>query len=138
MEDGDQTKKESENKTSKDPNYPYGKVLLSLEIFPEKLAQGCKVGKGREEPNINPYLPPPVGRMKFSWNPYTLIVIYFLIFLYQTNKCLIFLVSIHSSTLEKKNMHFLLLYTMHCLFNICCTLHYPTSYRRGRQSFQLY
>jgi hypothetical protein len=39
-----------------------------------KMAEACKVGKGRSEPNINPYLPSPVGRMQWSWNPYTLIV----------------------------------------------------------------
>jgi len=49
-------------------------VQLSLEIFPIKLAQENKVGKGREEPNVNPYLPPPVGRVQLTWNPYTLIV----------------------------------------------------------------
>ena len=31
------------------------------------------VGKGRDEPNMNPYLPPPVGRVKFSWNPFTML-----------------------------------------------------------------
>jgi hypothetical protein len=43
-----------------------------------KIAETCKVGKGREDPNKDPYLPPPIGRMQFSWNPYTLIVKYFL------------------------------------------------------------
>jgi hypothetical protein len=26
------------------------------------------VGTGRSEPNQDPFLPPPVGRIKFSWN----------------------------------------------------------------------
>lgn len=72
-----------DNRNMKDPNYPFGRVLVSLEVYPEKLALNSKVGKGREEPNINPYLPPPVGRMSFSWNPYKLIVIilsYYFIF----------------------------------------------------------
>ena len=48
--------------------------MCSLEVYPMKMAEACKVGKGRSEPNINPYLPSPVGRMQWSWNPYTLIV----------------------------------------------------------------
>ena len=30
------------------------------------------VGIGHEEPNSNPFLPPPVGRFQFSWNPFVL------------------------------------------------------------------
>jgi hypothetical protein len=32
------------------------------------------VGEGREAPNFEPYLPPPVGRIKFSWNPWTMLL----------------------------------------------------------------
>ena len=53
---------------------PFGRVCISLEVLPKNIADECKVGKGRDEPNVNPYLPPPVGRMQWSWNPYTLIV----------------------------------------------------------------
>ena len=31
------------------------------------------VGEGRTEPNFEPYLPPPIGRIKFSWNPYDML-----------------------------------------------------------------
>jgi hypothetical protein len=30
------------------------------------------VGAGRNNPNHSPFLPPPVGRLKFSWNPFVL------------------------------------------------------------------
>ena len=49
-----------------------GRVLCSLEILPKKDADLSKVGKGREEPNVNPYLPPPTGRFKFSLNPFNM------------------------------------------------------------------
>ena len=48
-----------------------GRVLCSLEIVPEWYAELYPVGKGREEPNQNPYLPPPFGRVKFTLNPIT-------------------------------------------------------------------
>ena len=48
-----------------------GRVLCSLEIVPQWYAELHPVGKGRDEPNMNPYLPPPVGRIKFTLNPIT-------------------------------------------------------------------
>ena len=48
-----------------------GRVLCSLEVVPQWYADLYPVGKGRDEPNINPYLPPPVGRIKFTLNPIT-------------------------------------------------------------------
>ncbi|OMJ78297.1 hypothetical protein SteCoe_21930 [Stentor coeruleus] len=50
-----------------------GKILISFEILPKKRAENFMVGEGRDEPNVNPYLPAPIGRMKFSLNPLTLI-----------------------------------------------------------------
>ena len=47
-----------------------GRVLLSMEILPKWKANMEKVGKGRDEPNIDPYCPPPVGRFTFSLNPF--------------------------------------------------------------------
>ena len=46
-----------------------GRVLCSLEILPKTLADAEPLGKGRDEPNMNPYLPPPVGRLEFTLNP---------------------------------------------------------------------
>ena len=51
-----------------------GKVLLSLEFLPMNLAETSVVGKGRDEPNVNPYLPPPIGRFEWSLNPFTMLV----------------------------------------------------------------
>ena len=47
-----------------------GRVMCSLEILPKSLADMDKVGKGRDEPNVNPYLPPPTGRLQFTLNPF--------------------------------------------------------------------
>ena len=32
------------------------------------------VGKARSEPNHSPYLPPPTGRISWTWNPFKMIV----------------------------------------------------------------
>lgn len=37
--------------------------------MPADYAEANKVGAAREEPNANPFLPPPVGRLFFSLNP---------------------------------------------------------------------
>ena len=46
-----------------------GRVLCSLEIVPDWYAEAYPVGKGREAPNVEPYLPPPFGRISFTLNP---------------------------------------------------------------------
>ena len=46
-----------------------GRVLCSLEILPKALADKNKLGKGRSNPNKDPYCPPPTGRMECSLNP---------------------------------------------------------------------
>ena len=50
-----------------------GRVLCALEIVPIWKANLSKVGLGRDEPNISPYLPPPVGRISFTLNPFSMI-----------------------------------------------------------------
>ena len=37
--------------------------------MPQWYADLHPVGKGRDQPNINPYLPPPNGRIAFTLNP---------------------------------------------------------------------
>ena len=54
-------------------NEKSGRILCSLEILPIWKAELTKVGKGRKEPNVAPYLPPPVGRFQWSLNPFTLL-----------------------------------------------------------------
>ena len=46
-----------------------GRVMCSLEIVPEWYASAYPVGKGRDSPNVEPYLPPPIGRISFTLNP---------------------------------------------------------------------
>lgn len=50
-----------------------GGVLCSLEILPMWKAEQVVVGSGRSEPNCSPYLPPPEGRLSWSWNPLVLL-----------------------------------------------------------------
>ena len=50
-----------------------GRVLCSIEVMPKWYADLHPVGKGRDEPNMNPYLPPPVGRIKFTLNPFKML-----------------------------------------------------------------
>ena len=47
-----------------------GRVMCTLDILPKKIADLNLVGKGRDDPNVNPYLPPPVGRIQFTLNPF--------------------------------------------------------------------
>ena len=51
-----------------------GQVLISVEAVPVEMAkEDLPAGFGRSEPNMNPELPDPVGRMKFSLNPFYLL-----------------------------------------------------------------
>jgi len=45
------------------------KLCLDVRIMPRSFADQAKVGKAREEPNIEPFLMPPVGRIKFTMDP---------------------------------------------------------------------
>ncbi len=47
-----------------------GRVLMSLEIVPEKLVESYPAGMGRSEPNMNPTLKEPAGRISLSLNPF--------------------------------------------------------------------
>ena len=51
-------------------NIKSGRILCSMEILPMWKAEANPVGLGRKEPNHSPYLPPPVGRFQWSWNPF--------------------------------------------------------------------
>ncbi|KAG7392136.1 hypothetical protein PHYBOEH_006472 [Phytophthora boehmeriae] len=51
-----------------------GRIGISIQIVPEEEALESPVGKGQSAPNLSPYLPPPVGRMRFTTaNPLALI-----------------------------------------------------------------
>ena len=51
---------------------PMGKVCISVLIMPKAEAKINDNGHGRREPNHSPVLPPPTGRLKWSWNPFVL------------------------------------------------------------------
>jgi hypothetical protein len=46
-----------------------GRIAVSMSIVPEVEYENDPVGSGRNEPNKDPYLPPPNGRLSFSLNP---------------------------------------------------------------------
>ena len=50
-----------------------GKLLISAEIVPEAKAIALQNGEGRSEPNIEPFLPDPEGRIKLSMNPFAML-----------------------------------------------------------------
>ena len=50
-----------------------GEVAVTVHIVPESEFKAQPVGSGRDEPNQNPFLMYPSGRMMFSFNPCTLI-----------------------------------------------------------------
>ena len=54
-------------------NEKSGRILCSLEILPMWKAELNKVGIGRKEPNVSPYLPPPFGRFQWSLNPFKML-----------------------------------------------------------------
>ena len=49
------------------------KIRLDLRIIPGEQAKKNPVGSARVEPNMKPYLPPPVGRIQFSLNPFKML-----------------------------------------------------------------
>ncbi len=56
-------------KNDKDVLENNGYVRVRVDIVPAEYAAKNPVGSAREDPNIEPYLPPPVGRITFSLNP---------------------------------------------------------------------
>lgn len=74
--DEDQADSSWINFTQKDHNTgqtkAMGSLSISLQIWPKEKAEARPVGAGRNTPNENPFLPPPVGRLRWSWNPFVL------------------------------------------------------------------
>jgi len=46
-------------------------LLVSVQLVPECLFEELPAGHGRSEPNTNPVLPKPVGRLSFTLNPFS-------------------------------------------------------------------
>ena len=49
-----------------------GYIQCSFRIYPQELADKNKQGVGRDQPNNDPLLPEPEGRLKLSLNPFTM------------------------------------------------------------------
>ncbi len=49
-----------------------GKCLLGVQVWPMEKAEVQPVGNGRSDPNSQPFLPPPAGRLRFSYNPFVM------------------------------------------------------------------
>ena len=49
-------------------------IRIDLRIVPVKIAKAKPLGAARENPNMEPHLPPPVGRIEFSLNPFKMLV----------------------------------------------------------------
>ena len=54
----------------------HGKIRMRIDIYPKAQAENNKVGTARQEPNHSPFLPPPIGRISFSLNPFKMLVSY--------------------------------------------------------------
>ena len=51
---------------------PQGKICYSIQLWPKEKGMVMPVGSGRQDPNNDPFLPPPTGRLQFSWNPFVM------------------------------------------------------------------
>lgn len=102
-----------------------GKVRISINVTPGDLAKANPVGNGRTEPNHSPFLPPPVGRISFSLNPFTMLV--------RLDIELIMFIELISWSRTKKENIFVLCYRimrclMHSLYSNDIQQSYVTSY----------
>lgn len=52
---------------------PMGQCLIGIKIYPIEKAELQPAGIGRSEPNADPFVPPPTGRLSFTWNPISMI-----------------------------------------------------------------
>ena len=50
-----------------------GKMRVQIDTIPKKLADSYRNAEGRAEPNHSPFLPPPIGRMQWSLNPFAML-----------------------------------------------------------------
>jgi len=57
------------------PNFTgaQAKCQISMELMTSEESAKYPAGIGRSDPNNNPFLPPPEGRLYFSWNPFELL-----------------------------------------------------------------
>jgi len=55
------------------------KLRLDMRLMPGDDAKANPVGEARNDTNMEPFLPPPVGRISFSLNPFKMLVSNFFI-----------------------------------------------------------
>mmetsp|Transcript_20593 Transcript_20593/g.43766 ORF Transcript_20593/g.43766 Transcript_20593/m.43766 type:complete len:299 (+) Transcript_20593:2-898(+) len=48
-------------------------VVMSLQLVPGFMIDKLPAGQGRSDPNVNPVLPKPVGRLRFTLNPISML-----------------------------------------------------------------
>ena len=58
---------------SNDKREDRGWLMLSIELVPAAQIKDRPAGHGRSEPNSNPFLPKPTGRLKFTFNPFVML-----------------------------------------------------------------
>jgi len=49
-----------------------GIIRMLIDVVPVKIAEESPVGGAQDDPNNSPYLPPPIGRISFTLNPWKL------------------------------------------------------------------
>jgi len=64
----DKELKEGENRAETSVNSGY--ILISIQVLPMDFVEKNPQGAGREEPNNDPHLPAPEGRLKLTMNPF--------------------------------------------------------------------
>ncbi|CAB1121419.1 unnamed protein product [Ectocarpus sp. CCAP 1310/34] len=68
-DDPDEARKEEKYRIEEEQ---MGKCLMGVQIWPIEKAELQPVGNGRNDPNSQPFLPPPAGRLRFSLNPFVM------------------------------------------------------------------
>ena len=61
------------NKNEKGELEINGRLRIQIDVLPKVEAEKNKVGEAQSEPNVNPFLPQPEGRMTLSLNPFKMI-----------------------------------------------------------------
>lgn len=51
----------------------HGRVKMGIDVIPKRDALANPVGGGQSEPNVNPFLPKPFGRIEFTLNPFKML-----------------------------------------------------------------
>jgi len=64
----DKELKDGESRLGSSVNSGY--ILISVQVIPQNEAEKNPQGSARDEPNNDPHLPPPEGRLKLSLNPF--------------------------------------------------------------------